>query len=103
MSLLLRGQISGYEDALTKRVYTRSLRCKSIKGSIFVMKRSDFLWAFKQNARTWTTVLQMAKLNDTILNNVINPQKRQANTIEFSKNIHKNTGRQKETFNTLRG
>jgi hypothetical protein len=72
LSVLLRGQLCGYEDALSARLYTRSLSCKSIKGSVFVISKEDFIKAFKQNAKTWSTLLTMAKLNDTILHNSIN-------------------------------
>ena len=56
---------------MSQRNYTRSIRCKSIKGSYYTIPSDDFLFRFKQDHITWSTLSKMAKMNDMILINKI--------------------------------
>jgi len=54
----------GEEDIINMRYYSSTVKCTSSTGSLYVIKREDFLGKLSQNEQIWEKVRADARLKD---------------------------------------
>ena len=67
------GQIIGQEDIILGRNYASTVRCLSIRASIYVIKAEEFLHRVSRDDQTWKIIKESANIKEnTIISSIMN-------------------------------
>ena len=56
LKTILPFQMIGEEDAIFGRVHSTTVKCKSVKASVFCIDANEFLNKFSKDPKTWAIV-----------------------------------------------
>lgn len=65
ISLMCSGQLFGHDDVMAGRRYSTTVQCVSSEGTLYCIKAADFFYKMGKDERTWSTLQEMCKQQDT--------------------------------------
>lgn len=73
VSILCAGQLIGQEDVILGRNYASTVKCISMRGSIYVIKAEEFLHRLSRDDLTWKIIKECSNIKEnTIISSIMN-------------------------------